>query len=137
MVATDLNAIRHALMLARSKGYDEVELKFNGVEFQARLTATQVASTRMQGTEPGSRDAVQSAADREITAPVVGYYRSKGKPLELGRQVRKGEVIGVVSGLGLDNDVEAPADGEVAEVLVKENQGVEYGQVLARIEVKV
>ena len=137
MVGTDLNAIRHALTLARAKGYDEVELIFNGVEFQARLKATPAPAASSSGLVDAARGGDKSPSEWEITAPVVGYYRSNGKPLEIGRQVGKGEAVAFVSGLGLDNDVQAPAAGEVAEVLVKEGQGVEFGQVIARIEVKV
>jgi biotin carboxyl carrier protein len=49
--------------------------------------------------------------------------------------VERGEIVAVVSGLGLDTEVEAPAGGEIVEVRVKPDQPVEYGQVLARIEV--
>jgi len=136
MVGIDLNAIRHALALARTKGYDEVEIRFNGVEFQARLAATPAPTSQRTGEDDAARAELHQIAEKPaITSPVVGYYRAKGKPLEVGRQVRQGEIVAMVSGLGLHNDVESPATGEIAEVLVKEGEPVEFGQVIARIEV--
>jgi len=67
-----------------------------------------------------------------VTAPMVGYYRAG--TLEVGAKVKKGDIIAAVAALGLANDIEAPADGEIDEVFVEPNQPVEYGQVLARIK---
>jgi len=133
MVGTDLNAIRHALKLARSKGYDEVELAFDGIEFNARLARSKASSFGPADDDSRAEETANSTQD--LTAPVVGFLHAQGKSLEVGRKVKKGEVVAVVSGLGLDNDVAAPIDGEIVEVNVHENQGVEYGQLLARIEV--
>jgi biotin carboxyl carrier protein len=133
MVGTDLNAIRHALTLARSKGYDEVELDFDGIEFAARLARSHTSSSKPDVETPSGQDA--TTAMQDLLSPVVGFFHSNGKRLEVGRKVKKGEVVAVVSGLGLNNDVEAPADGEVVEVKVREDQGVEFGEILAKIEV--
>jgi biotin carboxyl carrier protein len=134
MVGIDLNAIRHALAVARKRGYDEVELKFGGVGFQARLSSAGIPVAK-PSTDPLGADEESHSGSIDLVAPVVGYYRAKGKPLDVGRKVQKGEILAVVSGLGLDTDVEAPADGEVVEVRVKPDQPVEYAQILARVEV--
>ncbi len=134
MVSNDLNAIRHALALARKRGYDEVELTFAGVGFKARLAATPLRPAKPSGDAPLAEGEAAIGA-LEILAPVVGYLRTKGKPLDVGRKVQKGEIVAVVSGLGLDTDVESPGDGEIVDVRVKPDQAVEFAQVLARIEV--
>ena len=69
-----------------------------------------------------------------IKANQVGYYRPAGKPLEVGLTVSKGDVVAVISALGLANDLESPVEGEVVEVLVADGEPVQFGQVLAQVK---
>lgn len=68
-----------------------------------------------------------------IEAPAVGYYREARDPLQPGRKVVAGEVVAIVSALGLENDVVSPATGEVIEVLARPDQPLEYGQAIAHV----
>ena len=73
-----------------------------------------------------------------ITSPFVGtFYRSPSPEappfVELGQAVRKGQVVCIVEAMKLMNEIEAEADGKVAEILVKNGEHVEYGQALFRL----
>lgn len=50
-----------------------------------------------------------------------------------GDRVKKGQVLAIIEAMKLMNEVESDFDGEVAEVLVKNGETVEYGQPLFRI----
>lgn len=50
-----------------------------------------------------------------------------------GDRVKKGQVLAIIEAMKLMNEVESDFDGEVAEVLVKNGEAVEYGQPLFRI----
>lgn len=50
-----------------------------------------------------------------------------------GDSVKKGQVLGIVEAMKLMNEIESDFDGEVAEILVKNGETVEYGQPLFRI----
>ena len=137
MPDSDLEAIRHALTVARAKGFAEVELEVGDLEFSAKLepdakrkprSAPKVNAQPAEEAEPGEQAA-------EILSSLVGYYRPAEPPLEVGREVSEGEVVAVIAALGLANEVESPVSGEVLEVLVEANQPVEYGQVLAKVKV--
>ncbi len=65
------------------------------------------------------------------TAPVVGVFRPG---LSVGARVRTGDRIAVVDLLGIPQDVAAPVDGVLVEVLAQAGDGVEYGQEVAVIE---
>ena len=47
--------------------------------------------------------------------------------------VKKGQVIGIVEAMKLMNEIESEYDGIVEEILVKNEETVEYGQPLFRI----
>lgn len=73
-----------------------------------------------------------------ITSPLVGtFYEAQAegsKPfVQAGDTVKKGQVIGIVEAMKLMNQIESEYDGVVDEILVSNEQMVEYGQPLIRI----
>ncbi len=75
----------------------------------------------------------------DVTAPIVGtFYASPGPdaPLfvKVGDSVQAGQVLCIIEAMKLMNEIEAEASGTVREVLVKNEDPVEYGQVLFRLE---
>ena len=83
----------------------------------------------------------ESAAESEgtiIKSPLVGtFYAAKAegeKPfISVGDKVTKGQTIGIIEAMKLMNEVEAEADGTVAESFVENEELVEYGQPLVRL----
>jgi acetyl-CoA carboxylase biotin carboxyl carrier protein len=74
-----------------------------------------------------------------VTSPFVGtFYRSPSPEsppyVEVGTPVKKGQVLCIVEAMKLMNEIEAEADGKVAEILVPNGTPVEFGQPLFRIE---
>ncbi|MBX7113492.1 MAG: acetyl-CoA carboxylase biotin carboxyl carrier protein [Myxococcaceae bacterium] len=74
-----------------------------------------------------------------ITSPFVGtFYRSPAPDqpvyVEVGSQVKKGQVICIIEAMKLMNEIESEVSGRVAEVLAQNAQPVEFGQPLYRIE---
>jgi acetyl-CoA carboxylase biotin carboxyl carrier protein len=61
-------------------------------------------------------------------SPAVGIFRAIAA---VGTTVRSGDRIAVVDLLGIPQDVVAPIDGLVVEVLVESGNPVEYGEELA------
>jgi len=51
-----------------------------------------------------------------------------------GQRVREGQVVCVVEAMKVLNEVTAPADGVIAQILVDNDQPVEYGQELMILE---
>lgn len=75
----------------------------------------------------------------EIKAPFVGtFYRAaspEDKPfVTAGQSVKKGEIIGIIEAMKLMNEIAAPQDGVVAELLVEDGALVEYNQVLMTLK---
>lgn len=131
MPGIDPETVRHALEVARKRGFAEVEIELDGARFAASLEKVKAKP------KPAATAEAQAAEDlpAEIQATLVGYYQSSKPALEVGRAVKEGEVVAVINALGLANDIETPYSGEIVEVLVKDGEPVEYGQPLARVKV--
>ena len=74
-----------------------------------------------------------------IKSPMVGTFYLKPSPaaepyIEIGKDVKKGDVLCIIEAMKLMNEIEAEYTGKVTEILVKDGEVVEYGTPLLRIE---
>jgi len=76
---------------------------------------------------------VSGISEKVITCPLVGTFYSSEDYVKVGDTVKKGQVIGIVEAMKLMNEIESEYDGIVEEILVKNEETVEYGQPLFRI----
>jgi acetyl-CoA carboxylase biotin carboxyl carrier protein len=86
----------------------------------------------------GQRDAMNDI--HIIKSPIVGTYYASPTPYEpplikVGSHIRKGDVLCIIEAMKLMNEIKSDVDGEVAEVHVKNEKLVEYGQPLFTIRV--
>ena len=74
--------------------------------------------------------------------PIVLGHEFSGDVVEIGEgvtkvkvgdRVEKGQTLGIVEAMKLMNEIESEYDGIVEEILVKNEETVEYGQPLFRI----
>lgn len=75
----------------------------------------------------------------KITSPIVGtFYASPSPDAELyapvGSKVKKGDVICIVEAMKLMNEIEAEFDLEITEILVNNEDMVEYGEDLFKVK---
>lgn len=73
-----------------------------------------------------------------ILAPIVGTYYESPSPdeesfVKVGSKVKKGEVVCILEAMKLMNDIQADEDCEIVEILVKNEEMVEYGQPLFKV----
>lgn len=74
-----------------------------------------------------------------VKSPLVGTYYQASSPdndpfIQVGDVVKKGQVLGIVEAMKLMNEIESEFDGTVKEILVENEQMVEYGQPMFVIE---
>ncbi len=75
----------------------------------------------------------------EVKAPIVGTFYEAPTPdsapfVKLGDRVAAGTVLCIIEAMKLMNEIEAEVAGTLKEILVKNEDPVEYGQALFRIE---
>lgn len=119
----------------------------NGSMFAGKQ-ARGVSSAAESGTEgsrasvPGSDSAPQSGVSvHVIESPLVGTFfaapSEDGEPyVRAGDTVKSGQVVGIVEAMKLMNEIEADCDGVIEEILVRNEQMVEYGQPLMLIRIQ-
>ena len=74
-----------------------------------------------------------------IEAPLMGTYYSSPSPeadsfVKVGDIVREGDTLCILEAMKLMNEITSDIDGEVVEILVKNEDLVEYNQPLFRIK---
>ena len=82
---------------------------------------------------------VPDKTEHQILAPLVGTFHTWAKPkggalVAVGDRVKAGQLVGTIESLNVLNEVETTVAGHVVEILVREGQPVEYGQVLMTID---
>ena len=73
-----------------------------------------------------------------VKSTMVGTFYSKPSPnsepyVEVGKRVKKGDVLCIIEAMKLMNEIESEFDGEIKEILVKDGEMVEYGKPLFKI----
>ena len=75
----------------------------------------------------------------EIKAPTVGTFYSQEKPelppyVSMGSRVTQSTVVGLIEAMKLFNEIPAGCNGVIVDILVQNQQPVEFDQVLFRID---
>jgi acetyl-CoA carboxylase biotin carboxyl carrier protein len=141
-------------LVAKLNGSDLGELEVHEGDWKIRLRRPATAApghrrpdrVRPSSLAPERRDGAvhvppatapagaKGAADGEravVTSPAVGIFRAVAK---VGSAVRLGDRIAVVDLLGIPQEVVAPIDGVLSDVLVEAGEAVEYGEEVAVVE---
>ena len=100
-------------------------------------TVPQVAPTAAPEVAPVAP--VPAAEGDVVESPLVGVaYLAAGpdKPafVSVGDQVKKGQTLMIIEAMKVMNEVPAPKDGLVTEILVQNEEMVEFGKGLVRIK---
>jgi acetyl-CoA carboxylase biotin carboxyl carrier protein len=146
----DSKEIRELIEYVSRSNFATFEMERDG--FRIKLVKGQPAPLSLPAVTPVDRapealpPAVDVAVDaaavpsglHELHSPIVGTFYSAPAPdapdfVEVGARVQKGQVICIVEAMKVMNEIESEVDGEIVEVLVKNGQPVEFGEVLFRL----
>ena len=153
----DLEKIESLIKLMRAHGLHEIKLKEGAdvvrITQSAPTSAAQVpvihspsvhvpfeampSPSKTKSGEEGSNPKKTHAKENliEVRSPFVGTYYASSAPgadpfVRVQQKVRKGDTLCIVEAMKLMNEIEAERDGEIVEILVDNEQPVEYDQVL-------
>ena len=70
-----------------------------------------------------------------VKSPMVWTFYSKPSPnsepyVTVGQKVKKGDVLCIIEAMKLMKEIESEFDGEIVNILVKDEEAVEYGKPL-------
>ncbi len=83
--------------------------------------------------EENVKKEASAVAGKTINSPMVGTFYASSAPdkpayVKVGDKVKKGQVVCIVEAMKLMNEIESDVDGEVVEILVNNEDMVEFGQ---------
>lgn len=87
-------------------------------------------------------DKINNSVDidlKEVKSPLVGTFYSSstpgGKPyVEVGSKVKKGDVLCIIEAMKIMNEITSEFDGEIVEILRKDEDIVEFGMTIFKIK---
>jgi len=74
-----------------------------------------------------------------IKSPIIGTFYRKPSPdkptfVEVGSEIKKGDVLCVIEAMKLFNDIESEVSGKIVKVLVDDSSPVEFDQPLFLVD---
>ncbi len=122
---------------------DDISLEFpDGLKINIKKNSKQSGIAENQMITTNTPVTVENKIEenyRIITSPVVGTFYSKPSPsanpyVKVGQMVKKGDVLCVIEAMKLMNEIESECSGEIIEILVKDEDMVDYGKPLFKIK---
>lgn len=100
--------------------------------------AMKSSSQEVKKEEPELEQSSNENTGKIVKSPMVGTFYIKPNPsanpyVEVGKKVKKGDVLCIIEAMKLMNEIESEFDGEIAEIFIKDGEAVEYGKALFRI----
>ena len=136
-----LETVRQVAQILQESGLHEIVVESSDENFRLKLRRDQPQiAPRAAKAESPRASAVQDASIiaapqiLDVAATAVGLYQSPPRPLQIGDEVARKQVVAIVESLKIPTEITSPARARVVEILAQADQGVEYGQVLLRLE---
>ena len=103
------------------------------VQTQSLIQQTPVAVPDVKKDEP--LKVKEEVTGNVVKSPMVGTFYSKPSPdvapfVKIGSKVKKGDKLCIIEAMKLMNEIESEYDGEVVDILVKDEEMVDYGKPL-------
>lgn len=149
----DIRKVKKLIELLEESNIDELEIKEG--EESVRITrnsaqalapqvysapvAAPVAAAPAPAAAPVATETASAApAGHSVNSPMVGTFYLAPAPgaapfVEVGQQVKEGDVICIVEAMKMMNQIEADKAGVITAILVDDAQPVEYDQPLITI----
>lgn len=147
----DIRKIKKLIELVEESGIAELEITegeesvriHRGATAQSVQYVPQQAMPAAPAAAPMPAAPVQetpaAATGHVVTSPMVGtFYRSSSPEskafVEVGQTVKKGDILCIVEAMKMMNQIEAEVEGVVKEILVGNQEAIEFDQPLFVIE---
>lgn len=135
------------ISINKKSGHKATERSGHADAVFAQTKAGTDSKDNLSGAVSGSSAADNQKADYDaasenllkVRAPIVGtFYRSPspGTPpfVNTGDKVKKGDTLCIIEAMKLMNKINSEYDGEVAEILARNEEAVEYDQTIITIK---
>jgi acetyl-CoA carboxylase biotin carboxyl carrier protein len=156
----DLKEIQNLIKFVAKSGASEVKLEMDDVKITIKTGSdhepTFVQQMPMQASAPimqqqapapaapVATEAAPAAANEDskyitIKSPIIGTFYRKPSPdkpvfVEVGTDIKEGDVLCVIEAMKLFNEIESEVSGKIVKVLVDDSSPVEFDQPLFLVD---
>ncbi|WP_296383469.1 acetyl-CoA carboxylase biotin carboxyl carrier protein [Winogradskyella sp.] len=156
----DLKEIQNLIKFVAKSGASEVKLEMDDIKITIRTGSesdtTIVQQIPMQAAPMAQQMPVQVAAPAAetpatpavasedskyitIKSPIIGTFYRKPSPdkpvfVEVGTEIKEGDVLCVIEAMKLFNEIESEVSGKIVKVLVDDSSPVEFDQPLFLVD---
>ena len=137
---------KDSLKIKMSKGASgEVRVisneKMNIVQQEDKEIAMEAVPSNVQVKEEINKEIEDDSNFEYINSPIVGTYYASPSPddpafVKVGDMVSKGQPLCIIEAMKLMNEITAEFSGEIVEILVKNEDMVQYDQPIMKIRRK-
>ena len=127
--------------IIKTNGVINKDIEINGVE-EIQRDNNEVAIEIAPKTEPKIEVEGKSVEENLyiVKSPIVGTFYESSTPgseafVKVGSKISIGDTLCIVEAMKLMNDIASDVDGEIVEILVENEEMVEYGQELFKVRV--
>ena len=151
---SDLKRIKELIDIMKENGLDEIEIKHGDDKIhlkrssgQQQMIAAMPISHQNTPVAGNSNEVAESPASvgetvselTEIKSPIVGTFYRKPSPdsepfVSVDSHVNEQMIVCVIEAMKVMNEIKAEVSGTIVEVMVKDGQAIEYGQVLFKVK---
>lgn len=133
-----INTVSESNLTSFEYEEDDVKIKL-GAEKKVIIQSESVDYVKHSNSSPIEISAEQTKSTEidgnVVKSPLVGTFYNSASPddapfVSIGDTVKKGQTLGIIEAMKLMNDIECEFDGVVVEILVNNEEVVEYGQPL-------
>jgi acetyl-CoA carboxylase biotin carboxyl carrier protein len=149
-----VNEIKELLLTIDKTNLTYVNLKDNNFTLEvSKLTdikdyKSENIKTQIQVTDVNADEVIEVEDSKQILiddnihlikAPIMGTYYDSSSPesapfIKVGDTIKKGDTLCIIEAMKLMNEITSDIDGEIIEVSSKNEDLVEYNQVLFKIK---
>lgn len=149
----DYKAIQELIKTLSESNVTTLEIESDGVRIKMckdgkTENINEVKSTRQDEKVENTRNIVEKVVSNEIAvddkeieivkSPIVGTFYEASSPgeepfVKIGSKVKVGDTLCIIEAMKLMNEITSEVDGEIVEILVKNEEMVEYGQPIFKI----
>lgn len=123
----------------------EIEIEFpEGIKISMKkdcdkqvvsVPVQEVTIPQIQTQTPKVENVKEEIKGNIIKSPMVGTFYSKPNPdskefVKVGDKVKKGQTLCIIEAMKLMNEIESEFDGEIKEILVRNEEMVDFGKPL-------
>jgi acetyl-CoA carboxylase biotin carboxyl carrier protein len=148
----DIKEIQNLIKFVAKSGATEVKLEMEDIKItiktggEDRLETTTIVQQHpgiVQAPIAESTEAAPTATENDnvitVKSPIIGTFYRKASPdkpvfVEIGQEIKEGDVLCVIEAMKLFNEIESEVQGKIVKILVDDSTPVEFDQPLFLVD---